>query len=339
MSEKPPATTEAKILFLMTHGSHLYGTDTPDSDADYKGIVIPPAKELLLGTRPHGSYSHSTKEGSSAKNTKSDVDTELFTLQAFFRSCAEGQTFATELLFAPDRFTIQTTPLWEDIRARKHMLIHKNIKAYFGYARQQAAKYGIKGSRVAAVRAALEFLKQYKTSATLDMISRDLEILVDTQTAGDGERWIGFTEIDVKGKPTLHFEVCNRKLPMHTKVGYAISVYQKVFDEYGQRALLAEKNEGIDWKAMSHAVRVGGQAIELLRYGHIILPRPEAPLLLDIKQGKRPYKEVADLIEQRLAEIIEAEKISSLPDSLNMTYWNEFLLQVYGHEVASYVGR
>lgn len=339
MSRNQPAATNPKILFLMQHGSHLYGTNTPESDADYKGVVIPPVPEILLGTRPHGSYSKSTKKGSAKKNTKSDTDTELFTLHAFLRSCAEGQTFATELLFAPDQFTIQTTPIWDDIRARKHMLIHKNIKAYFGYARQQAAKYGIKGSRVAAVRAALEFLKQYKPAATLDMIARDLEILADTHRTADGEQWIGFTEVDVKGKPTIHFEVCNRKLAMHTKVGYAISVYQKVFDEYGQRALLAEKNEGIDWKAMSHAVRVGGQAIELLRYGHIILPRPEAPLLLDIKLGKMPYKEVAELIEQRLAEIIEAEKLSALPDSINMTYWEEFVCQTYGQEIVSYVGR
>jgi hypothetical protein len=39
---------------------------------------------------------------------------------------------------------------------------------------------------------------------------------------------------------------------------------------------MAETQEGVDWKALSHAVRVGTQALELLKTGHVTFPLPNA---------------------------------------------------------------
>ena len=37
-----------KPLYLTVFGSHLYGTNTENSDKDYKGIFLPSIKKLML---------------------------------------------------------------------------------------------------------------------------------------------------------------------------------------------------------------------------------------------------------------------------------------------------
>lgn len=36
------------LIVKMKFGSHLYGTNTEDSDVDYKGVFLPSKKEILL---------------------------------------------------------------------------------------------------------------------------------------------------------------------------------------------------------------------------------------------------------------------------------------------------
>src|SRR4029077_17974016 len=69
------------------------------------------------------------------------------------------------------------------------------------------------------------------------------------------------------GGCVTHWEVCNKKMPYTSSVKTARDMMARLVDEYGQRALQAERQEGVDWKALSHAVRVGEEALELLTTG------------------------------------------------------------------------
>ena len=42
------------LIVKMKFGSHLYGTDTEDSDVDYKGVFLPAKKEILLNKKCTG---------------------------------------------------------------------------------------------------------------------------------------------------------------------------------------------------------------------------------------------------------------------------------------------
>jgi hypothetical protein len=106
-------------------------------------------------------------------------------------------------------------------------------------------------------------------------------------------------------------------MPMTAAIEEARKVYAKVWDNYGERARAAMTNEGIDWKAMSHAVRVARQAIELLNTGSITFPRPDAAELIEIKKGMRPYEEISALLEKLVAEVQEASQVSTLPEQTN----------------------
>lgn len=330
------------VLLKIVHGSHLFGTSTPKSDKDYKGVVVPSRDSILMGRYPRTSYNESTKEDERAKNTSADTDVEMMTLKGFMELLRQGQTMALELLFCPQDSIVEVHPAWElMVLPYRDQLVHRGVSAFFGYARQQAAKYGVKGSRVAAVRRTLELLETFDEAKKIGeyATAEDERLLAHVRANSDRPLMGEQPLVQVvqcrgpNGEPCDHLEVCNRKVPFHATVKYAKEVFRRIFDEYGKRALMAEKNEGIDWKALSHAVRVGDQAIELLTTGHITLPRPNAALLLAIKQGELAYRSVAEMIESRLVEMTVLQASSKLPDEVDQKVIDGIVTRIHGLKV------
>lgn len=314
-----------KIIELK-FGSHLYGTNTENSDLDFKGIYLPTAREICLNSYSK-TISTTRPKGHAERNNKDDVDLEFFSLDRYLELLLEGQTVALDMLFHPD--FRQGTMITQWIYMNKCMFLNKNINAFVGYARHQAAKYGVKGFRVAALRETVEFLSQVE-----DKLSKLKEL--DIQGFVDKSKNEHITITNCKGpqgQPEPHLEVNNRKIPFHATVKYALDIFTRIFNEYGQRALQAERNEGIDWKALSHAVRVNSEAVELLKTEYITFPRPDKELLLKIKLGQLSYKEVATIIEQGLEELESVQKASILREAPDKQFSEDFLYNVYSDVV------
>lgn len=309
-----------KIIFRCKFGAHLYGTNTENSDEDYKSIFIPDAKELVL-QRAAKHIQQNTKKNSVTKNSNEDIDDESFSVQSFLKLLCEGQTVALDMLFCPKELTLITSPEWELIKSHKDSFIHKGTSAFVGYTKQQAAKYGVKGFRVSALREILEWLNNMHDHVRLG-------VCITEKTLPTNEN-IKIVQILGKGGLEPHLEVCNRKVPFHATVKYATEVFQRIFDMYGERALKAEKNEGIDWKALSHAVRVANESIELLQTGKITFPRPDRTLLLSIKKGELPYKEVESIIEQGLIKVEDAQMLSALPKEPDYKLADQLVYTIY----------
>jgi len=325
-------------MITTVHGSRLYGTNTPNSDTDIRGVYIPSAKDILLG-KVQKSKSFHTKPsnpcGLTEKNSSSDRDEEFYSLCKYFSLFQEGQTVALEIMFS--------TPLlqdgfdycgqWKFIWNNKEKLMSKKADAFLGYAYKQASKYGIKGSRVSAIRSIVILLESKGNEHGWHSKIGEYEHL--WEIFAKNEEYASIVEIMPYNQtvPIKHLEVCGRKVPYTIKIIEAYSVYKKVLEEYGKRALQAEKQEGIDWKALSHAVRVGTQSIEYLSTGFITFPRPDRQHLLDIKQGNVVYQEVAEEIEQLLEQVKEAAKNSILPDKPDYEWCENYLIEIYGNKV------
>ena len=117
-------------------GSHLYGTSTPTSDLDLKSIYIPDARDILLG-RVKGSIATKRPKAEGEKNYAGEVDEESYSVQRYLALLSEGQTVATDILFAPDWSTIETpAPEWREIVANRHRLITRKSAAFVGYCKQ-----------------------------------------------------------------------------------------------------------------------------------------------------------------------------------------------------------
>jgi hypothetical protein len=318
----------------MRFGSHLYGTATPISDLDLKGVYLPEARDILLQrVQPIISLTRTKSPGE--RNTPDDVDREYLSLHRYLDLLADGQTMALDMLFAPDEaMTRPPAHWWREVQANAHRFISRQASSFVRYCRQQADKYGIKGSRVAAARAALDVLRRAETShgstTKLKEVAGELESLPER---------IGHASIvDASGPGgtiVRHLELCGRKMPFTASIKNARQIAERLVNEYGQRALQAEQSQGVDWKALSHAVRVGREALELLGTGRITLPLPYADHILRIKRGELPYAEVASEVECLIVEVDRAAACSALTDQPDRRAIDDLIIRAY----ASKLGR
>lgn len=321
------------IIMETVFGSHLYGTETPASDRDWKAVHLPPARDILL-QRIKPTISEKTKADGAAKNTADDIDRESWALHQFFKLIREGQTVAMDALFSTHvTWTRAPSPLWLEIVANRHRLVSRKAGAFLGYCRQQANKYGIKGSRMAAARRASEATAELLAEAGTQAKLGDANPWLRSNLAG--MEHIEFVERPAAGGGTItHLSVCGRLAPYTATIKNAHEIFAKLFAEYGKRALAAEQNEGVDWKALSHAVRVGRQALELLETGHMTFPRPERVHLVKIKMGALAYQPVAEEIEGLLMAVEEASVTSLLPAEPDMAWMDDLICRAYASEVA-----
>lgn len=317
-------------IVKMNFGSHVYGTNTPTSDIDIKGIFVPEFRDTILGKEKE-SINNNTKTDQHAKNTAEDIDEEYFSLKHYFKMLSRGDTVTVDMLFVPHHHLYEFTPMWTEIQNNKHHLIHSGFASFVGYCKKQANKYGIKGSRVAAARAFLSVLQNSEDMAKINDIKPLLEILINEHP--DHCAWV--TCRGPGNVPAEHFECVNKKMPMGLLVKHARIRFEEIVANYGQRSLLAEQNDGVDWKALMHAVRIAHEAVELLSTGHITFPRPEADLLLKIRKGEMDYKAVAVIIEQGLIDVEEAGLASKLPKNVNQDWIDDFIVNSFFNKIAT----
>lgn len=297
----------AKTLIRIKHGSHLYGTSTPSSDLDFKGVHLPSGRDIILQRVPKV-IDRRIKVSTSLKNTKDDVDDQSYALQKFIDMLTSGDTVATEILFAPHSAIEEQADEWSIIWENRHIFLNKQCKGFVGYCQRQAAKYGIKGSRMAACKDIVLLLQALDPAKKLAEYAREFEEFCSVH------EFSVITEVpQASGAMLPHLDVVDRKVPYTVSVKAALEIFSKVFANYGERTRAAMDNEGIDWKAVSHAVRVARQAKELLEMQWITFPRPDAEELLAIKQGKLDYNQVAPMLEALVEEVDVASKASTLP--------------------------
>ncbi|AIA80051.1 putative nucleotidyltransferase [Escherichia phage vB_EcoM_MM02] len=325
-----------KTIVKAYFGSHLYGTSTPESDVDFKEIYVPHARDILTGNvKEHMSKN---TNNTSSKNTKDDVDHELYSLKYFFKLAADGETVALDMLHTPQSLVVKSDlpDVWKYIQDNRSRFYTTNMKSYLGYVRKQASKYGVKGSRLAVLRQALKRSNewgQYFDNGAVIRLSHMKNVL----PVGEFASWVE-TENEKTGKQTF-YNLLDRKFQdtLTNKEFNAILV--KLEENYGERARKAEANEGIDWKALSHACRGGLQLLEIYKTGDLVYPLQDAPFILDVKLGKHTFKTVQEFLEDIVDQVEQASEQAAkngMQQKVDMSFWDDFLEQVYLENHNSY---
>lgn len=318
-------------------GSHLYGTSTPESDTDFKEIFVPHPKEILLGRAMN--HTNLNTNNTSTKNSHDDVDHELYSLKYFFGLAATGETVALDMLHTPANMVVKSDlpEVWKFIQDNRWRFYTTDMKAYLGYVRKQAAKYGVKGSRLAELRKVLEIIEPYPEwkydDRPKDKANNQRWKVAEVAHLLPTSEFLEWTDfVDHKSGVQKFYNVLGRKFQTTITIAEMKHSLTKLWNEYGERARKAEANEGVDWKALSHALRGGLQLQEIYTTGDLVYPLKDAEFIKKVKAGGIPFKEVQERLESCVDEVERQSIIASkngMPNKVDMSFWDKFLEEVY----------
>lgn len=329
------------VLFTSLFGSKLYGTDTPESDTDYKAVYLPSVKQLLRGREIKNSVSSTGSDF--AKNGADDEDFEMVPVQVFMRDFVAGQSYAYELAFnalqtPDDEVNLQFKAM---CRSLVDNYLTANVKAMTGYALNQAQKYGVKGTRLNTLLVFNEVLSKHydanfnKRIGDVEQLVDDIDYLTWQDSLIERVTYHGPKTRDPANLVDPAFTVLGKVFGFEITVADATARVGTMLKKYGVRAYEAQAAKGADWKAISHALRVIDQAIDLLDNHKLVFPLPLCDFYRDVKRGFYTWEHVAEIIEQRLLELEKAKERTSLPqhtpELVNSFYkWNdEWLDEMY----------
>lgn len=304
-----------KILYLSFFGSKLYGTDTEKSDTDLKGIFLP-SKDSCFMLNAVKQYTSESKKG---QNTKDDIDITLYSVQYFLELLATGDTGAIDLFFSiySNKTIIHQEPEFiELLKINKPYLITKNPAAFFGYIMGQVSSYGIRGSRYGDLLKLRKSIEEFK-NINIEFPVRTIEEYVNSVYYKNNT----FKYVTVIEKPEhKYLSVCGKLYPFNRALDLLIPDVDKLIEGYGERAKKANRDGGIDWKAVSHAYRVIFQLTELCEVGSITFPLVYADVVRKVKlcTDESSLESILEDIADNIAVVESMLSASTLPERIDL---------------------
>jgi len=134
--------TNNEIILEIKSGSHLYGTNTSESDVDYQGVFLP-SKEYILGIERTEEWNcNEVSKDENGRNTKHAIDRKFYELRKFVNLVMKGNPNIIELCFVNKSNIVQISSLGEYLMTNIKKLISKSFIGHFdGYMRSEWDKY------------------------------------------------------------------------------------------------------------------------------------------------------------------------------------------------------
>ena len=350
-----------ELIYLTQFGSHLYGTNTENSDLDFRGVYIPTINDLILHkdkdeineeltlfeirdeyNKNPVIYTKEPKTLISSWHLKQiKVDIKIFSLQKFIKLCSKADTNALDLLFSynPERKDIQQyvynkeqyyengilahpyIPFREFLINRGKLINTDRLESPITYAFKQATKYSLKGTRRNTI---LQILDKCKLLSDLHTVEDLTELLLNGNFI-DGKH-VRIDELDNKGKIEKYLYICGVQHQFNLTLDkFKQRLQDKIDKEYtSQRTIDAA--DGNDWKALSHAIRILFEIKQLLEIQTIQFPVD--PIVKQIKLGQISREDIDNLFDNTFQDIMEQIKQNKLNWKYDEEFWNDFLLSV-----------
>ena len=342
-----------RLVFVTKYGSQLYGTNGPASDVDIRGVFLPTREDLLLARAPQ----HYVFKPEVGEHSPEHIDETYLSLHYFLQLLTQGETNALDMFFSytnPDAI-IRVTTDYQELIDNRDKLITKNVAKYLGYCKSQAIKYSLKGDRIQNMEALREIISKNKnpSGTTLETELRYKCIIGPgaSHTMGDPEDYFKNNthvgrRFKIQKSPLgdhAYLLLCDNKerylmvsghlFPMNANLNTTNDSIKKTLDSYGKRAFNAAEDNGADYKALSHALRVAYQAAELLSTGVVTFPRQgeELELIRSIKfkQTTLTYDQIIERIETKIRLIEHLLTTTKLPAKPDWKWIDGYILRKY----------
>ena len=353
------------ILMKAIVGSQAYGTSTPESDIDIKGIYLQDPLDVL-------SFNYK-------QQIELDKDTALFEIRRFLELLESSNPTMLELLFTPNDCLLEKHPLFDIVLEHKQEFITKGCaNSFMGYAKQQIykasglnKKMNWEKERIERKRP-IDFLRvidNEKTYPLLDYLKKHemKEEFCGLVKVNNTERnyCLYYDDVaDMKDKCDLsnpRFEsliplnykgICNdvdlllSEIPSYQIKGGKINLYYNLngFQEHckdynSYQTWLKERNtaryvdvknhgQQIDGKNMLHCYRLIEMAKEIAIDGTFQVRRNNAEELLKIRKGEVSLQELLDKSNNLIKEVDELFNQSSLPEKIDRKLIDDILRKI-----------
>lgn len=300
--------TNYKLIFEVIHGSQAFGLDGPGSDLDLKGIIVGPvfwysgfleSPEQLILNKDH----------------------TLYELRKFFRLAIDANPTAIEMLWAPESCIRECSPQAETLLVARERFLSLRVADSFGkYALSQLRR--IKTHR----RWLLEPPKAQPQRAEFNLPGKPV---FSKDQIGAADSLIDRGKIFHDELPPNFMLILDRERSYRAAVNewQQFQTWQK--ERNPARARL-EKEFGYDTKHALHLVRLLRMAQEILVSGEVIVRRPDREELLAIKQGIWKFDQLIEYAESMNQRILEARKISRLPEFPDSEGLNQLCAEILG---------
>lgn len=294
---------EDYLIFEATVGSRLYGTFTPESDYDSRGICIPPYDVLLDPFTPFEQKDSGFEE----------EDRAIYALAKWLKLCADANPNIVELLFIPDEYVIVGSDIFNKFIEHRDWLISKKVKYTFtGYAVSQIK--------------AVERHRRYFINPPDHKPTREEFGLGQVPLVTFGQMQAMLSLPHDLFKEELVDQMWREKYYRDAKQDW--DNYQSWYQNRNPKRRETEEKFGYDTKYMSHVFRLMTEGKELLLDGNITFPLPNAEWITAIKQGLYSYEEVLEMAKNMGSEFETWYEESEIPNKPNRKQLKKLYFEV-----------
>jgi len=306
------------LIYKARVGSHLFGTNTPESDEDFYGVFMP-WDEIIFGfDRCEDVKFDVVSKDISGRNTAEAVDETLTEFRKYIKLCLENNPNIINSLFANDENVLFLNTWGAELRKKSEEFIHKGCYDRFvSYAVSQRHKMQIKPENYKSLTEGLDVLQSSPNKATLYSFCNTKPF----EYPGSG----------------VSIKLGDLNFSTNTYVSKAIKQIQDRISKATNRVEIYTKY-GFDVKYGSNLIQLLMEGIEILKTGRVEFPLKYRSDILDIKNGKYTAQELITWSDDLLTESRSALENSKLPDKPNrqgIEKWSISLLKnwIYGSKI------
>lgn len=301
------------IIMLCLGGSHAYGTNTPTSDLDIRGIALERPNEII-GYQKFEQFQNE------------QTDTVIYGFNKMLHLLADANPNIIEILGLEEDQYLYISPLGRELLNNKHLFLsQKCFYTFGGYARAN-----LKRLENAMAR------DNYPESKKNEHISISLQsAITDFNTKHKGaEVDPAFAHVTDDGKLVYDLHLTNYPAENLEDLYSTISNTTRNYRELLNRN--RKKDDAHLNKHAMHLVRLYLMCLDMLTKGEIKTKRTEDhQLLMDIRNGKYMDSETGlmkpefySMIKEIEDKCNEALKTTSLPKRPDMKGIEEFVMRV-----------
>lgn len=280
---------------------------------DFKSVYMPTLRQLLLND-----YKPIISISKNGQNNPGDVDEEFIALPRFLRLACENRPHAIEMLHAEGDSLLETSPIWEHIRAQRTSFYSKNIDNLVAFANDQAERYVNRARSYRALTEIMEVLRRHPIKTRLYKLQAELPI----------NEMAKYEDRENAKYPC--YIIGDKQFENSLMIKDVTPSVEKMLRVYGERVKRINENEVVvDWDAVGHALRSAYQAIAILQNGDFSYPLPQTDYLRKVKVGQIEYSEIQQELS-RVTDLVKHLKAqSSLPEEVNFESWEDRLIGYY----------